>query len=76
MKNTLQLKSFTSYCEQHPEERFWQALRNWAEVDFVLVANQNPEPIMDLPWINIRDTFYDELTRAERMELESLTPTQ
>lgn len=31
-KNLIKLKSFTAYCEEHPEERFWQFafyLSNW-----------------------------------------------
>lgn len=30
-KNQIKLESFTKYCEQHPEERFFQALRNWVQ---------------------------------------------
>lgn len=33
------LESFIAYCKAHPEDRFWQALRNWAEQDFVLFGN-------------------------------------
>jgi len=29
-KNVAALISFNNYCEAHPEERFWQALRNWS----------------------------------------------
>jgi len=25
------LESFVKYCEENPEQRFWQALRNWAD---------------------------------------------
>jgi len=35
------LKDFIQYCVEHPEQRFWQALRNWAEVDAVLVLKDN-----------------------------------
>ena len=28
-KNSRLIASFKIYCEEHPEERFWQALRNW-----------------------------------------------
>lgn len=24
------LESFVKYCEENPEQRFWQALRNWS----------------------------------------------
>lgn len=30
-KNTKVLLSFIVYCFNHPEERFWQALRNWSK---------------------------------------------
>jgi len=30
MPSPTTLSSFVSYCEAHPEQRFWQALRNWA----------------------------------------------
>lgn len=29
-KNSELLRMFTNYCENHPEERFWQALCNWS----------------------------------------------
>lgn len=28
-KNAALLEDFTRYCREHPEYRFWQALRNW-----------------------------------------------
>lgn len=34
-KNNQLLKYFTAYCEQHPEERFWQALRNFSGYAFI-----------------------------------------
>lgn len=34
-KNSTMLQSFTEYCEYHPEERFWQALRNWSRYSFI-----------------------------------------
>lgn len=33
------LDSFTEHCRDHPTERFWQALRNWAGVNFILASN-------------------------------------
>jgi len=29
------LESFTVYCNTHPYERFWQALRNWSNYAFI-----------------------------------------
>jgi len=50
------LESFIKYCREHPEERFWQALRNWSRCDFILGSYEHPyenrfEPV---------DTFYIE----------------
>lgn len=30
------LQSFIAYCEAHPKERFWQALRNWSTFSYIL----------------------------------------
>ena len=50
-KNEKVLKDFIKYCEAHPEQRFWQALRSWAKVDGILFQNENEETL---------DTFYFE----------------
>ncbi len=34
-KNRKLLMSFVNYCAKHPEERFWQALRNWSGFLFI-----------------------------------------
>ena len=47
-KNSTTLDSFTDYCRQNPDQRFWQALRNWIEADFVLL---------------VRDTTHEELNK-------------
>lgn len=31
-KNQKLIESFSAYCKKYPEQRFWQALRNWAGV--------------------------------------------
>lgn len=51
-RNRRVLASFVAYCKAHPEERFWQALRNWAGVGFVFVSDTLAE--------GVRDTFYRE----------------
>lgn len=50
MKSEPLLQEFIDYCAKNPELRFWQALRNWSEVDF-LCARQLGEDIKG-------DTFY------------------
>lgn len=53
-RNSELLKSFVAYCEAHPDERFWQALRNWCGWSFVLVSEEtNHADISD-----VQDTFY------------------
>lgn len=32
------LGAFLAYCMDHPEERFWQALRNWTGASFIHVV--------------------------------------
>jgi hypothetical protein len=53
-KNDEKLESFSKYCFEHPEERFWQALRNWAQIEcgggnYIMTGNE-----LD----NLQDTFY------------------
>jgi len=62
-KNQKSLESFVDYCKANPDERFWQALRNWdrgrnRKTQFILTAEA-----FDMEtgkFINIRDTFYYE----------------
>lgn len=64
-KNTELLESFQDYCIEHPEERFWQALRNWAGVAFIY-AQPTGVPIFDIFDVDsardekseVYDTFY------------------
>ena len=46
------LADFVAYCEAHPHERFWQALRNWAGWSFILASEKK----QDEP--DLFDTFY------------------
>lgn len=39
MKSQKLLESFVTYCQDNPEFRFWQALRNWSRWSFVAVSN-------------------------------------
>ena len=48
-RNSETLRSFVTYCHEHPNERFWQALRNWAGVGFIFVGVREDD---------FRDTFY------------------
>lgn len=39
-KNAKTLAEFTDFCKEHPEMRFWQALRNWQVADSILVLEE------------------------------------
>lgn len=40
-KNYKVLASFVRFCEQNPELRFWQALRNWSGYHFIIACGLN-----------------------------------
>jgi len=54
-KSRKTLEDFQRYCFLHPNERFWQALRNWANVRYIYVSN---DTVNYMP--KISDTFYFE----------------
>lgn len=43
-----QLDSFILYCHTYPEQRFWQALRNWSGEDKIIAEFTGKQ----------EDTFY------------------
>lgn len=47
-----QLDSFTLYCHTYPDQRFWQALRNWSQYNFIFGKKTLEE--------EGEDTFYKE----------------
>jgi len=51
-RNKKLLNDFAKYCKKYPEERFWQALRNWSNYNFIYVSNES----IDLS--SLKDTFY------------------
>ena len=55
MRNKKLLDSFVAYCEAHPEQRFWQALRNWCGWPFIFAGRG-----LDTD-SGIFDTFYWEV---------------
>lgn len=40
-RNQQSLASFSEYCLDHPEQRFFQALRNWFGVGFIYADNHD-----------------------------------
>lgn len=59
------LESFTKYCKANPEQRFFQALRNWvreeidADCNFIFIGSHSFATCETEEAIkNLRDTFY------------------
>jgi hypothetical protein len=60
-KNSRLLASFSIYCREHPEMRFFQALRNWSGYDYIIAKKDGVET----------DTFYWEEPTSTSIELKS-----
>jgi len=58
MKSKKTLDSFVAYCKENPEQRFWQALRNWSGYGFIFGCNAIRHGDADKS--NLEDTFYKE----------------
>ena len=56
-RNGRTLFDFVCYCIQHPDERFWQALRNWSGYGFILVSTTAPYEINEGQLHDLNDTF-------------------
>ena len=54
-RNSEALESFVLYCENNPDQRFWQALRNWSKYDQILGHVGN---ILDKDLEGMENTFY------------------
>lgn len=52
------LQSFIDYADAHPEQRFWQALANWANVNYILIAKNSSWYYDTDQQSNLTDTFY------------------
>ncbi|MDE2098750.1 MAG: Lar family restriction alleviation protein [Patescibacteria group bacterium] len=61
-KSATVLVRFTRYCQEHPEQRFWQALRNWSGWGFIVATNKPPVDI------SYHDTFYWKGSRRPRIK--------
>lgn len=52
-------KDWIYFRALHPELRYFQALRAYMEVDFILVADFDKDaPDIAKPYTNLKDTFY------------------
>lgn len=57
MTRNEKILNFVTYCANHPEERFWQALRNWSGHNFILASSAKDwEEIADKK--TLVDTFH------------------
>ena len=66
-RNSAVLAEFVAYCEAHPDQRFWQALKNWSGYsDIEGVIDGNP-----LTPIRRIDTFFIEGRRETAMLAET-----
>ena len=68
-KNRKELLSFIEYCLEHPEERFWQAIRNWSQYSFIFAwkpdnlgmqddGNFKSDGLEEITKMGLEDTFY------------------
>ena len=55
-RNSVTLASFVKYCENNPELRFWQALKNWSEYNFIFGSKSMHFD----DFKNLHDTYGDE----------------
>ncbi len=67
-RNSEVLADFVQYCTTHPDERFWQALRNWS--GYMAVGVTDTFSFDKGGYVDHRDTFYWE-GRNDRDEKES-----
>lgn len=51
------LDSFVEYCQKHPEQRFWEALRNWSGWQHVLVSNDSDFVLSQTAVGKVHDTL-------------------
>lgn len=58
-KNSKVLAEFMKYCYDHPEMRFWQALRNWSGSFYILAAKEIVSG-HDKVRVGTYDTYYEE----------------
>lgn len=60
-RNGRTLFDFVCYCVHHPDERFWQALRNWSGYDKINVEVTDATDLVTRQ----QDTFYWEGARHD-----------
>lgn len=63
IKDKVILDDFIKYYEAHPEFRFFQAIRNWLGVNFLLTSTHYNQEMFNKEWleknkVETEDTFY------------------
>ena len=59
-RHTRLLVSLIEYCNANTGLRFWQAVRNWAGVNFLYFSNIPAHDRQSVPSEELYDTFYYE----------------
>jgi len=55
-KSKKDLDSFVKYCEENPDQRFWQLLLNWSGFPYIAISPLPPKDIDK----RLEDTYYIE----------------
>lgn len=58
-RNSVVLASFVAYCETHPDERFWQALRNWSGYHLITAITIAFRPVTGVTYSEAFRTEHD-----------------
>ena len=67
MRSEKTKQGFIKYMEEHPSERFWQAVRNYSGYAFIIASDALPtRPDQD-------DTFYWEELHKPELKVEEQT---
>jgi hypothetical protein len=64
------LKDFITYCVDHPDLRFWQALRSWSKWHYIYASENGQES----KHLELYDTFYWEETMKPPEEAKTHDP--
>lgn len=67
MKSRDLLDDFTTYCRDNPDERFWQALRNWSGQAFIWASKSGSDFDKSKP----KDTFYWEARNGSSRSVDA-----
>lgn len=60
-KNSQVIRDLVKYCQEHPEERFWQAITNWGKYPYIY-GSMRQINLKGKDWLE--DVFYEEEKNA------------